>query len=77
MADAADSKSAGGNIVWVQLPPSALTYRPENSVKMRVKPHIYAVFSCYNAIYINCHKSCHLMYIYRVIKRYARLLKKG
>ena len=24
MADAADSKSAGGNIVWVQVPPSAL-----------------------------------------------------
>ena len=24
MADAADSKSAGGNIVWVQVPPPAL-----------------------------------------------------
>ena len=24
MADAADSKSAGGDIVWVQVPPSAL-----------------------------------------------------
>ncbi len=23
LADAADSKSAGGNIVWVQVPPSA------------------------------------------------------
>ena len=26
MADAADSKSAGGNIVWVQVPPSALNF---------------------------------------------------
>ena len=33
MADAADSKSAGGNIVWVQLPPSALTYRPKEQRK--------------------------------------------
>ena len=29
-----------------------LTYRPENSVKMCVKPHIYAVFSCFNVVYI-------------------------
>ena len=28
LADAADSKSAGGNIVWVQVPPPAFAVHP-------------------------------------------------
>ena len=32
MADAADSKSAGGNIVWVQVPSSALNGAKPNPV---------------------------------------------
>ena len=36
MADAADSKSAGGNIVWVQLPPSALPFNKHKTAGKRM-----------------------------------------
>ena len=47
MADAADSKSAGGNIVWVQVPPSALNF---------VKSLDFSRLFCYGRPFDNIYK---------------------
>lgn len=44
MADAADSKSAGGDIVWVRLPPSALGIKIHVIFKAQTRYSICAFF---------------------------------
>lgn len=44
MADAADSKSAGGDIVWVRLPPSALGIKIYVIFKAQTRYSICAFF---------------------------------
>ena len=44
MADAADSKSAGGDIVWVRLPPSALRIKIYVIFKAQTRYSICAFF---------------------------------
>lgn len=48
MADAADSKSADSNIVWVQVPPPA----PTLGGKTFVLPPIFIFMNLYTIIYI-------------------------